>query len=432
MAKKSKHKLTQHDLKIIAARHKNEFMGRIKHYVDLWLGEKSFSLVPEKDHEFIYLRRYTIPRIEVEKGVNVSKKFLAEMKDMLEKLLHFRLIEMPNELSKITLYDFLIYYMSIFSYFAYIRKNDYDSHKTLCDRYNFLHESYEKVNTLAISDLNFIMVMLGLFYSYPDKKYYWVSTDFHQDLDHNTGNYWIFRLHETNLQVRNFVLNNEKRPAFKLGTPLPDNGVSWIRVKMKSRSITNLVKSYQVFIQSHALKRLFERLDSLEEHVILYNLYSSFVKPQLLYEKGKLLIEYSLFQKKIGYFIAEVAEGKLLLRTFLFLTNEGTPEARKLQDVAGLGKLDIKYWNIDKLRKFLESDIITNPVVKNIFVEAGCGDLFCLQTTDTDAYKIKEYVADEMQKYMGLNKEENDDDSYESQDDTIPAEEAEQSLVPDE
>ena len=410
MAKKSKNKPTLHDQKVIAARLRNEYMGRIKYYIDLWLGEKSFSLIPQKDHDFIFLRRYTTPRIEVAPGVQMSKKTLDELKEILENSLNSYPIDLGNGLPEIKLKNFLTYFMTIYAYFVYVMKNQSETQKELADRYRYLWDNYSKLNETAINQLNHIMVMLGVFTSYPDIKYYWNEIDFHSDVNHNTGSYWIIRMRETATTVRNITVKEEKRPAFRIGTPLPDEDVKWCWVNIQNQDNPQKSKRYPLYMQAHALNRMFERLDFLDRHAILYNFYASLIEPIILFENGKILIQYSLFKKKTGYFMANIVEGKLLIRTFLFITNEGTPEARKLLEIAGLGKLDIKYWNIDKLRKFVETDIITNPVVKNIFIEAGCGDLFSLDTANTEAYKIKEYIADDIQKYLGLINQENADD----------------------
>jgi hypothetical protein len=41
-------------------------------------------------------------------------------------------------------------------------------------------------------------------------------------------------------------------------------------------------------------------------------------------------------------------EGKLVIRSFLFLTNDGTPEGWKLRALTGLAKRDKKYLEIEK------------------------------------------------------------------------------------
>ncbi len=78
----------------------------------------------------------------------------------------------------------------------------------------------------------------------------------------------------------------------------------------------------------------------------------------------------------MGYLVAEIQEGNVFIRTYLFIANEGTPEGNLLKAKTGLGKLDIAYLKINKLSTYMNSDIATNPEVKKIFIEARCTALF--------------------------------------------------------
>ena len=78
----------------------------------------------------------------------------------------------------------------------------------------------------------------------------------------------------------------------------------------------------------------------------------------------------------MGYFRGDIIEGRIILRTFLFITNNGTPEGDRLLANTGLKKEDKNYLAIDKISTFIKSDIDTNQRVKEIFVNAGCGSIF--------------------------------------------------------
>ena len=65
-------------------------------------------------------------------------------------------------------------------------------------------------------------------------------------------------------------------------------------------------------------------------------------------------------------------EGVIVVRTFLFVTNNGTPEGQLLEKNTGLQKLDKKYLAIDKLSTFMTSDLDKNEEVLRIFKASGC------------------------------------------------------------
>ena len=61
------------------------------------------------------------------------------------------------------------------------------------------------------------------------------------------------------------------------------------------------------------------------------------------------LIDFNMYEYKVGYLLITLHEDKLVIRSFLFLTNDGTLEGRKLRQLTRLEKYDKKYLGIDKL-----------------------------------------------------------------------------------
>jgi hypothetical protein len=156
-----------------------------------------------------------------------------------------------------------------------------------------------------------------------------------------------------------------------------------------------------VFIQSHALQRLEERTDLLPG-VLQYSAYDSIQKFEYTLERdGRFLISFYYYLKKIGYLVASVINNRVLIHTFLFITNNGTPEGRKLSEITGLKKLDKKYLAIDKLSTFLSYRINDNEFVKKIFEKAGCGHLVNIEDKDPFLHIPSEEVSVEaIAKYL--------------------------------
>jgi hypothetical protein len=134
---------------------------------------------------------------------------------------------------------------------------------------------------------------------------------------------------------------------------------------------------FNVYVQSHALNRLAERLDGVEPGVLHFSIYSSLSEPKVSKSRsGFLMFKYEIFGNKAGYLLGEVVDDKIVIKTFLFLTNAGTPEADKLKAATGLMKEDIMYLDIDKLSTFVYSDIAGNDRIRQLFIDAGCESLF--------------------------------------------------------
>jgi hypothetical protein len=132
-----------------------------------------------------------------------------------------------------------------------------------------------------------------------------------------------------------------------------------------------------LYIQSHALLRLRERLsgayyDSLHIGLICSVLQKNIVPTS---RKNTVLIAFELLGIKVGYLVAEPIDGIILVKTFLFITNSGTPEGETLNRVLGIGKLEKAFLKIDSLAVFVASDMLQDQRVRDIFENVGLGYL---------------------------------------------------------
>jgi len=189
-------------------------------------------------------------------------------------------------------------------------------------------------------------------------------------------------------------INGCKRPAFQLGKPLASavTPIGWLSVdvSMLGNFYKGNKKALDVFIQSHALTRLKERLDLLDQEAINYALWENTKDiKQFVSYNGYLLLPFKVFDVKIGYLIANVIADKLLFRTFLFITHNSSPEGVRLRKLTGLGKEDITYWKIDRLSTFVKLKEEKYPGLIELFCKAGLKQLLEL--------KNKEFTIDSMQ-----------------------------------
>ena len=164
-----------------------------------------------------------------------------------------------------------------------------------------------------------------------------------------------------------------------------------------------LYNELPLYIQRHALKRLDERLGLQPNNVhshLFFSLYNQPVNYEL--DNGCTLIEFNMYEYKVGYLLTTLHEDKLVIRSFLFLTNNGTPEGRKLNALTGLEKLDKKYLEIDKLSTFTAYRIHEDKKLSAIFREAGCGSLLGAKnlqaisaefTPDRDKSTLEKYLS---------------------------------------
>jgi hypothetical protein len=122
--------------------------------------------------------------------------------------------------------------------------------------------------------------------------------------------------------------------------------------------------------------------------------------------KQSQLIPAIFHDSKIGYFVAEVAEGVVLIKTFLFITNTGTPEGDKLDRELNAGKLEKEFLKLDRLSTYVNSDLPEDHRIREIFGKAGLGYMCNLDRNKYSYTKtlLKGYAADFV-KYMNLNRQ---------------------------
>lgn len=150
-------------------------------------------------------------------------------------------------------------------------------------------------------------------------------------------------------------------------------------------------KPVKVVIQRHALQRIRERLcvnsDSWELHVHLCIVKSvrapTFSPPS----RGDFMIEFRLPGSggkwvKVGYFVGYFVGEFALISTFLFITNQGTPESKRLKEVLNLGRREIEYTNLDTLSAFQDSDLLDDEELTGLFLKAGLEHLLELDDLD--------------------------------------------------
>lgn len=182
------------------------------------------------------------------------------------------------------------------------------------------------------------------------------------------------------------------RPTYRLGMATAKEPVEWISVdsSLLGDYYKGDHKELEVYIQSHVMERLSQRLDLLDKAAINYLIWENTrTITQFEVHKGYLLLPVKLYGVKVGYFLAKIVDDKILFRTFLFITHSFTPEGDRLAEISGLGKHDITYWRIDRLSSFVNLDETNYQELLELFRQSGIEDFMKL--------KEQNFSIDEMQ-----------------------------------
>jgi hypothetical protein len=174
-------------------------------------------------------------------------------------------------------------------------------------------------------------------------------------------------------------IDGKVRDIFPLAWTTPKGQLATVKATpAKLGWALELTQKVPVYYQQHAATRLSERL-SLPGGMLLHTLENHFYEQE---DEFKLvdsqLLPLYISGKKLGYLVVDLLDDKLIIRTFLFLTNDGTPEGRKLAQITKLKKLDRQYLGIDTMTGFMSLAIANDPTLVELFTEAGCADLLDL------------------------------------------------------
>jgi hypothetical protein len=406
MAKKKKLSITEQQ-KLQQAQYKRLFKEKLMQVCKLIDEDVSlYHLIPPFEREKIFRLRGAPLKIKAATGAKIQKRLLEVLEHTLRQILLKQTIEIfPDSGRRIGIGD----YFSVCSALESVLASDECSFSGDERFYRFLkttdyrEEQYNEVIRNACQlvcnvydDLN--QKRLYMFTTKMDTAYSLEAQKIETNKYINNHQMMLkhfngidFRIHHDilidtlPLNIRHITIDREKRPIVQLGAVLyPKNREPLLHhftIPLERLNAQNQFGKLQapVYIQQHAMIRMMERTGINIPGYCAITMQITFVDPIILpVANNRFLIEYHLEGLKIGYFLAELKDGILVIRTFLFLTNSGTPEGDKLAKLTRLQKEDRKYLAIDNLRSLANSDMLENETLCRLFREAGCESILQL------------------------------------------------------
>ena len=374
MAKKKSKIREQVRIQQEQARYRKMYFEKLQYYCDMYGGKGTLALVPQKILDALYKIRIHPLKIVLDANSHINPNSHKYVHKLLYSVMHNMQVTIGNDLPDVRLDDFTIFCRSII---VLISINE-DIQEPWAIEFN------KRLACLSIDDVSFeasreelnLLRSVGLMLSNIQTGIVWL--DYNLTISETTGADNIAVLYFKKPALKYFKFPDGSRPAFR---------VSWyfiidkfVDVSIKSslwNSDTPFVDlQLAIYIQSHALQRLWERIDVYPHSEVQVNMIISLVNPVIIRTgKNTGLIEYRINEHKYGYLVCEYIDGDILIKTFLFLTNNGTPEGQKLNELTGLNKEDKKYLAIDRISSFIASNIEQNELLKKLFMECGCESL---------------------------------------------------------
>lgn len=225
------------------------------------------------------------------------------------------------------------------------------------------------------------------------------------------------------------VIDNIKREIIRIGWISPSEEWDYLSVTPSQLGFEGegADTALPVYIQTHALNRLQLRID-ITPGIMHYAVASTFIEASASHVKtdNHSLVPYRLSEQKVGYLLCKWCNNKIVVITFLFLTNDGTPEGKKLKKLCLLEKADKEYLRIDTLPHFNSYHFDRDERLSALFTEAGCGSLLKVghleefskkAIADKDPESIWKYLSD-IPKHKKRN-DDSDETDHQFPDETI-------------
>jgi len=409
--KKKEKKINSQQLKQEEIHQKNCYLQRIKAMMEILGDASAYDCLSHAGVELLYLGRIRpVKLISSDKpDLKVSKSDLNKMNEVLNQLLHGKLISINPEKKQISLYDYMCYSETIYFFWRHADKGTCLNPEAFKQKFPIFNDFDDKrleihlIKDNCIQFISWVYTKLGHFYVRIELEILKLNTNsFNSKAFYN--NYIVyFEKPETEL----FEIDRHKRAIFRIGI-YHENEFIGLTLTPEQLGINGLLKNIplKVYIQRHALERITERIGD-NFAITTYSEIINMVSKHHTFTSGDggFLFPYTYMDKRLGYLKADIFGDQLIFRTFLFLTNNGTPEGKKLANLLGIQKADKKYLGIDNLNTFINSDIESNENLKRVFCQAGCGDLFELKKILKGNSSPTIHCANYLEKYLGLDRE---------------------------
>ncbi|WP_282125910.1 hypothetical protein [Marinifilum flexuosum] len=391
----------------------NDFSKRFEELSEIANCKEACKLLSKKNKALMYFTRLHLTQPRVDKGEpidkNLAKMLFKIFKNQREDC-HIELIEGKK---KISINDMFI----IDCLIAFIEHEEESSFlDALKTGFKPLIDAFKKQDPptkLLYEMYDNILAMMNDF----GRNMFSIKTSLIRKDFPSTGIFHIVKIKHHRPIKRNIVIKGKRRPIVKFGWPTASGKIWFFTIKAdRIKDIyKGAKKELDVYIQSHAIRRFEERTKPLP---LMYcrlfmanrfrDYYISFVYQNNIF----LPVKYGLI--KIGYFVGDIIDEKVIIKTFLFVTHHSTPEGKSLEELSGLAKKDITYWHFDSLEVFLSNPPEEGSLIKEIMSKAGVDQLFALSNLkylkkkeqNVDWADVEDYIEKGREERLKLPEEE--------------------------
>lgn len=389
---------------------KANFFKRLESFCEKVGGPGTYELLPKAEKQRLFWERCLPVKVQPAPGESIPENALKRIRRILPIYLKETKLRIEDSGIEISLNEIFSTGLSLLFYSNDLGEKAFAGANELKRRLQPLLLT-ERLDREINSAIGTLITILGLYVG--NLKGHLYSVDFSPLLQ----KYGISRI-EIRLVIHSHVperqrieIDGSSRPIVRVGCVISvAEGPQYIQLTVEQLKLPEQEsgKKFDVYAQTHALDRLRERLEFWSDETLSFNLFLS-LHDAIIHKQSEssFLIDYRVGENKLGYLAAEIIDGLVVIRTFLFLTHAGTPEGEKLRKICGFQKLDIQYLAIDKLSTFVNADIRSDRKLEALFMEAGCGSLLDIKGPESNRTDDAGDMAllPLLQKFLGTGKQ---------------------------
>jgi hypothetical protein len=337
--------------------------------------ESLFDVFTKRQKQNMFLVVVLPPRIAVMQGHTVPRQYIRHIQEELIKHLkteYFNKEEGVTWMDMATVGQAMQLVFSVDSFMDGLQAPQLKVVERLRSIFND-RDVFVQTQVVIANRIRLILIML----SQPNFRIYGQNMSEHMRTigkGHFQGVVYIVT-HEC--QSLRFKYHNKERAAFRVAIGR-FSGVPYMGATIAMSKIFPGIerdRHLDIYIQSHAIHRFKERIDTLYPIVRNEFFIISLIFVQRIVQgpNGMQLIACIMpsegKEEIIGYFAFTIDGNNLLVLTLLPLLSYNVPEGRVLYDRLHLSTEDIKYLGMDKLSFFYDVDIEQIPVLKQILYD---------------------------------------------------------------
>jgi len=386
----------------ISKQYYNDYV-RVAHKIMLMAGidPAEFDVLTKRTKQDLMMIKQTPYRVVAEKDSKVPRaylKFFNYLMGVYEKKTYY-----GDPKFNVSFLDYVTYGLSFI-----VAVRNHNGHDNILsddqhERLEKIREALEKYEDEHEKDLywirtNELMRLLSMYVSMPNYRFY-TSTETVEMDSHKCRMQNLIKVSSFEPEKRFFKVKGEKRSSYQLWhynvfsdsndpnpekTEIPavlmeEDNFDTALEKLKEMET---IEKYPVYVQNHALHRIRQRLDCVDNLYVNKVLSLSFMLPKFITATNgqRMIRAIDESCKPIGYFPFLQQDGAILLLTFLPLSSPITPEGSVLWKELGIKIDDSRYIGLDKLSFYIQTDFETLPKLKQALEKADMWHLTEIQT----------------------------------------------------